>query len=359
MTSAFFTAMFAVFLAFLGRRERNHSYLLLTAFVILTAFLSLGYYWGNDVATYEEWFQGFEKSGIAWWNLSQYENFTQKEYGFVLVNLLCKPLGFWGMRALLFVIENAIIYTFIVKHVERRWYWLAVFIYVFNPNYWVLSSSMMRQWLAICIVILGVMCLEKKKYFYYFLLSLFAFSVHFSALVSLAFWPLSLLQKKNSMSSFVILAASLIVFWILSPIFIDYVVLFLKAEDFYQLGYMDTHGGVGISSVIFLLINTFVLYCSVKYKQQNNLVCWIVILGALVMPLLAYGELISRIGFYFSIFTIAAYPLFMENKKVDRLSKSAVLSIIVLYNIYMFFLFFNSPTWVKAYGTYQSLIGNI
>lgn len=359
MIDALIVALIAVLLALFSRREKKHSYLLLTAFAILTTFLSLGYYWGNDVATYETWYDGFVKSGISWWNFSQYESFTQKEYGFICINLLLKPFGFWGMRAVLFFIENIIIYYFIKSHVNKRWYWFAVFIYVFNPNFWVLSSSMMRQWLAMCVVLLAVMRLEKGKRIQYVILTLLAFSIHFSAIVALVFLPISILQKNNSSQSFYALIIGLIVFWILSPLFIDYVVLFLKAEDFYQLGYMDTHGGVGITSVSFLLINTFILYCSVKYKQQNNLVCWIVILGALVMPLLAYGELISRIGFYFSICTIAAYPLFMENKKVDRLSKSAVLSIIVLYNIYMFFLFFNSPTWVKAYGTYQSLIGNI
>lgn len=359
MTSAFLTALIAVLFAYIGRKERNHSYLLCIAFVILTVFLSLGYYWGNDVATYEVWYQGFKSSGISWWNFSQYGSFTQKEYGFVFLNLLSKSLGFWGMRAVLFTIENAIIYTFIVKHVDHRWYWLAVFIYVFNPNFWVLSSSMMRQWLAICIVILGVMCLEKGKILYYFLLSLFAFTVHFSAIVSLAFWPLSVLQNKNSMSSFFVLTVGLIVFWIMSPIFIDYVVLFLRTEDFYQLSYMDTHGGVGITSISFMIIYTFILFCSIKAKQRYNLSCWILILTALVMPLLSYGELISRIGYYFSIFSIAAFPMFMNNPTVDKITKNGLISIVVVYYIYSFFLFFNSPTWIKSYSTYQTLIGKI
>lgn len=359
MISAFFTALFAVFFAFIGRKEQNHSYYLLTSFIILTTFLSLGYYWGNDVVTYEIWYDSFVESGISWWDFSQYESFTQKEYGFICINLLLKPFGFWGMRAVLFILENLIVYWFIKTHVNRKWYWLAVFIYVFNPNFWVLSSSMMRQWLAICIALLSVTCLERRKFIPYILLTLIAFSIHFSALITLVFLPLSFLQKKNSKSSFAILVGCLIVFWILSPLFIDYVVLFLRTEDFYHLGYMDTHGGVGITSVIFLLINTFVLYCSVKYKQHNNLACWIVILAALVMPLVAYGELISRIGFYFSVFTIAAYPLFMENTKVDWQYKNAVLSIIVLYNLYMFFLFFNSPIWIKSFGTYKTLIGNL
>lgn len=133
------------------------------AFVLLTAFLSLGYYWGNDVAKYEERFEYYSNSGIALFDFSQYGFIALKEFGFVFINLLCKPIGFWGMRAVLFILENAILYYFIVKHVDRKWYWLAVFIYVFNPNFWVLSSSMMRQWLAICIVVLATDFLSRNK----------------------------------------------------------------------------------------------------------------------------------------------------------------------------------------------------
>ncbi len=359
MIPALITAIIAVFLAFLSRNEKKHSYFLLLSFAVLTAFLSLGYYWGNDVATYETWFDGFEKSGIAWWNFSQYDYFTQKEYGFICINLLLKPFGFWGMRAVLFFIENAIVYYFIKTHVNKKWYWLAVFVYVFNPNFWVLSSSMMRQWLAMCVVLLSVMNLEKGKKIRYLLLLILAFSIHFSAIAALAILPIYILQKKNSMQSFVILIVILIGFWLLSPIFIDYVVLFLKAEAFYQLGYMDTHGGIGITSIAFLLIYIFILYCSIKANQQKNLPCWIVVLAALVMPLLSYGELISRIGFYFSIFTLAAFPLFMANPKIDKLTKNSVISVVILYDLYLFYLFFHNPMWIKSFGTYHTIIGNL
>ena len=272
---------------------------------------------------------------------------------------MCKPRGCWWLRAVLFFLENVIIYLFIVRHVEQRWYWLAVFIYVFNPNFWVLSSSMMRQWLAMCVILLSVMRLEKGKTLQYLILVLIAFSIHFSAGVGLIFLPLSFLQKKNTIGSFAILVVCLIGFWVVSPLFIDYVALFLKAGDFYQIGYMETHGGVGITSVAFLLIYTFILFYSVKAKQRQNLSCWIVMLSALIMPLLSYGELISRIGYYFTIFSMVSLPLFMINPRVDRATKNILVSVLVLYYIYAFFLFFNSPTWIKAYGTYHTIIGRL
>lgn len=359
MFAAFITAITAVFFAYKGGREKTHSYLLSLSFILLTAFLSLGYYWGNDVANYERWFDGFVQSGISWWEFSRYFSFTQKEYGFVFINLLLKPLGFWGMRAVLFVIENAIVYYYIKTHVNKKWYWLAVFVYVFNPDFWVLSSSMMRQWLAMCVVLLSVMSFEKGKKIRCFLLLFLAFSIHFSAIATMAFLPLSILQKHNSRQALRVLIACLLGFWLLSPIFIDYLVLLLEAGDFYQLGHMDTHGGIGITTIAFTLIYFFVLYCSIKAKQQKNLACWMVMLAALAIPLVFYGELMSRIGLYFSLFSLAAFPLFMDNPRVDKATKGFLISVVVLYDFYAFFFFFQSPTWIKSFGTYHTLIGNL
>ena len=204
MINAFITALFAVFLAYLSRREKNHSYFLLLAFVLLTSFLSLGYYWGNDVPTYEEWFESIANSGVPWWDFSSYNTFYLHDYGFALFYLICKPLGFWGMRAVAFIIENAIIYRFIVKHVDRQYYWLAVFVYVFNPFFWALGSSMMRQWMAMCIVLYGADFLLEKKYIKYVVCVLIAASIHVSSMICLLLVPLSFLQQKPTKNRIVL-----------------------------------------------------------------------------------------------------------------------------------------------------------
>lgn len=358
MIQAFITAFFSVFLAYIGRREKNHSYFLLLSFVILTLFLSLGYYWGNDVVTYENWFEGFEKSSVSWWNFSQYDSFTQKEYGFIFVNLLFKPLGFWGMRAALFVIENAIIYSFIVKHVERRWYWLAVFIYVFNTNFWVLSSSMMRQWLAMCIVVLAVDFLLKKKYLLFTLFLVFAISIHFSAAVCLFIIPLLIFRKKASKVSIYIYGFFLALYYLLLPFVSDYIILYLKTEELYT-DYLYEQDSMGISNVLFMLIYTIIMYYAVKTKQKDFFLAIIVMLFGLILPLPSLGELSARLGYYFTVFTIGTIPMFMNNTGINKNIRTWTIAFVCLYYIYMFVLFFQSPTWIKSYGTYQTIIGKL
>ena len=358
MIHAFIVAVIAAFLAYLGGREKNHSYLLLLAFTILTLFLSLGYYWGNDVATYERWYEGFESSGIQWWDFSQYESFIQKEYGFICINLLCKPIGFWGMRAVLFILENAIIYFFIKKHIDKKWRWLAVYLYVFNPYFWVLSSSMMRQWLAICIILLSIDRLLEKRYLFFAALVFLASTIHVSASICLVLFPLALFQNNATKKTIVLFFVLLVAYYILSPLFIDYLALYLKTEELY-MGYTSTHGSFGITSILLMVIYTIVLYFTVKTKQKDSLLSWIVMLYGLILPLLSFGELSSRLFFYFTICTIGSFPLFLGNIKINKMIRTSVIWVICLLYLYQFYIFFHSPTFIKYFGTYNTLIGKI
>lgn len=351
MIPAFLTALVAVFLAFLSRNEKKHSYFLLLAFVVLTAFLSLGYYWGNDVAKYEERFEYYSNSGIALFDFSQYGFIALKELGFVFINLLCKPIGFWGMRAVLFIIENAILYYFIVRHVDRRWYWLAVFIYVFNPNFWVLSSSMMRQWLAICIVVLSVDFLLRKKNVAFVLLVLLASTVHITALICLAFLPLSMLQRKTTTKTIPFFLLLLFLYYVFSPIFIDSLASFLVEEDFY-VGYTSQKGSVGITGIGRMVIYILLLYSALKWGAKEKLLYWIVLLYGFILPLLSFGELSSRLGFYFLIFTIATYPSFLSIPNIKSLPKTMVVGLVCVYLLYLFNWFFHSPTYYSSYWNY-------
>lgn len=354
MISALFIAIFAVLLAFLGRNEKKHSFFLLSAFVLLTTFLSLGYYWGNDVSRYEERFDYLTNHSVSLFNFSEYGLIALKEYGFVFINLLCKPLGFWGMRAVLFILENAIIYYFILRHVDKKWYWLAVFIYVFNPNLWALSSSMMRQWLAICLVILAVEFLLSNKLILFIIFVVLASTIHISALVCFIFWPLSIIQKnpnKGYVGYFLII---LLIYYIVSPLFISTLSELLTEEDLY-MGYTSRRGGVGITAVGRMIIYLIMLNSALNYNSKDKLLFWIVLLYGFVLPLLSFGELSSRIGYYFTVFTIVVYPSYMAHSSKGSAGKNVLIGIVCAYFMYMFFSFFTGPTYSGAYYTYRMI----
>ena len=166
------------------------------AFGIITVFLSIRYYWGSDYPSYLNMYQGFMNSGISSLDFSGMADLRERgEIGWTLINLLCRPIGFFGMVAILTVFENWVIYSFIKKNVDKKDYWLSIFIYLFCADYFLVGASMMRQWLAMCIFILAIPSISQGKPLRYFLLVLLMASIHLTSLVLLPLYFLHYLQK--------------------------------------------------------------------------------------------------------------------------------------------------------------------
>lgn len=356
MIQAYIISIIAIFLAFLARYERMR-YALPLAFGVITAFLSLGYEWGNDVATYFSWFEGYNQYSL--FDSQSYEGHDLKsEFGWVLINQLCAPIGFYGMRAVLFAFENLVIYMLIKRVVSKEYYWFAVFIYTMNPNFMVLSSSMMRQWLAMCLVVLGFLYLEKRKWVTYIALVLVAFSIHKSSLICL---PLVLLPRwmdNIRISSLSLLIPILLIYYLLSGLVVDYVAGWLLATDIYtSYSDVDTYSsGVGFLSIVQLVIIIYMFVNIQQIEKHKRIYIAVLIAFSLILPLYNYSGLASRLSFYFVVFTIAAYPLFLNQSKANNIVKYSFIAVIIVITIYNNFMFFADPTWLLYFGKYTTLI---
>ena len=69
------------------------------------------------------------------------------------------------MVAVLNVIQNVIYYKFIKANVERTWWPIAVFIYLFSTSFYLLNFSMMRQGLVIAIFLWMWKYIKNRKWF--------------------------------------------------------------------------------------------------------------------------------------------------------------------------------------------------
>lgn len=74
-----------------------------------------------------------------------------------------QTIRLFSLVIVLTAFEISVYYWFIKKYIPKEWYWFAVFIYVFNPNFMLTQSSMMRQTLAMCIVLLSIPYIYKKR----------------------------------------------------------------------------------------------------------------------------------------------------------------------------------------------------
>ena len=360
MIAAFIINCIAVLLSWLAR-YRNCHYLLNLAFVIFTIFLGIRYMWGNDMPGYYLMFQQFNRADNNLLDLDSIDYRDGKEYGWIILNILCKPIGFFGMQMLLAVFQNYVVYTFIKRNVMPPWYWFATFLYGFGTSFMVLSASMMRQSLAMMIFLFATSYIAQKKVIPSILLVLLAASMHQSALILLPFCFLGYLNVNLGRKDLLWIGGGLI-FWMFlaEPMLSGIVGSLIASEtfdnyDIYMGEFVDSSGsGLG---VLFNCLLTCLLLAHIRYvsnPEYKN----IFILGSvaiLFVPLMSFASLVSRLGFYFSLFTIAGYPIIMRNWVFNQYIKIGVILIIIFLNIRSFFGFFYSDVWHRAYFEYHTI----
>src|SRR5690606_31529927 len=125
------------------------------AFILLTIFMSIRFNFGNDYSSYLDLFI----------EIGRYKNldFVQTEIGWTFLNWIFQPIGFFGMIIVLTSFQYAIIYRLIKNYVPKDWYWFSVLIFTLNTGYMLVFGSMMRQFLAICIFVLAVDFIIKRR----------------------------------------------------------------------------------------------------------------------------------------------------------------------------------------------------
>ena len=132
-------------------------------FVLVTFLGCIHYDYGNDYMNYMNDYKmdtkyPFDLIGIV---TDEYI----KEPGWVLLSYLFKPIGgFFMMVAALNIFQNIIVYKTIKKYVEKNWWLMAVFTYLFSTCLYLLNFSMMRQGLVVCVFLWSWQWIVEKKW---------------------------------------------------------------------------------------------------------------------------------------------------------------------------------------------------
>lgn len=363
MIEAISISLLATLFAYLARYDK-YSQGLKWSFVLITSFLSLSYNWGNDVKSYMESFHYINSFDINILNVSSLSIRGDKEYGWIILNFLCKPIGFFGFRIILFIFENWVIYKLIKENVQKNWYWLAVFIYTFNTSFMILGSSMMRQWLAICIVALAVLVLQKRKKLIStiisFLLILLAYTFHKSAIICIPIIFLSFFKYNLNRKCFLAIILFFILWEIFSSKFLSNLFINLLQNDFSDYKYYEQGSSSNNGTGFFALLNQvfyFLILASVSKVDGNKRIFIILtFLSLLFVPLLELSNMASRISYYFSVFSIAALPLFFQSNSLKKGYKQIILIIFILLTFYNYASFFNYKVWQDSYSRYYTIL---
>ena len=322
------------------------------SFGLIFLFLALRYNFGND---YMQYLNGFIKTK----SYSTGDFFDKKNYyepGWIfLCWLFNKSFGFFAMVAVLALLNCLVYYHFIKKFVPKKNYWLAVFIYIFNPAFMLVHSSAMRQSLAIIIFIFSLKYLYKKDAIRYFLCVGSALFFHTSAIILFPIYLISFVNLKNYKTSVVIVITIYVSIFMFKDFMTPYLSLFIRSYferyDAYQAA-GASGSGLGILYSFLLLI--LIIYYERVQNKETKLVFKIAIFSFVFIPLYFIFQLIGRFGMFFVPAIIVVYPIIAIKLKQPIYKTIFVIGLIIM-TLYPFFLFFSDDLWKVAFGKYQTI----
>lgn len=334
-------------------------------FLIVTILGMIHYDYGNDYMSYYNVYKQvtsfhFDLSGIL---AKEY----YKEPGWVLLCWLFKPIGgFFMMVAALNIVQNILVFRTIKLFVEKKWWPMSVFIYLFSTSLYLMNFSMMRQGFVVCVFVgLWPLIKEKKWYLAAPILWLLSF-VHTSALILIPFAFAGLVPIKKGRIWAAIYIIGYLVLWFSGSILNDIFMSFMSVEEFQE--YADTYStsnnsmkiGLGfvMNIIPFILGMMYLIDTEGEHRSSDKLLVSIALISFVVTPFSSIIPLIGRIGIYFGSYQMIAMPLIYKNLKRKDI-QWALLFLFVFMRAYDYLIFFKSPVWIDKFTTFKTIFPQI
>lgn len=333
-------------------------------FILTGILLAIHYDYGNDYMHYLERFRVIWQNDYSISNVFNNLTIRNNEYGWTLINLFFSMFGengFYLMVATLTTFQTWVYYRTIHKYVSRKWWWFATFIYLTHTSLFILEFSMMRQSFAIAVFLLLFGWIKKRKILQTLIVIYILITIHASAMVLLPFAFLGYLPKKGgSFYAWIIITAFIVCF--ISKTLLSSILQSLSTIE--QIGEYTYNYSGGKNTERFglgFLIHLIPFALAIRYlfthrdiPSKHLIPILITSMGYILVPFMQILQLIVRIGFYFTAYSIVAEPIIYNDVK-NKLIRNCLILLECSILAYTFLQFFSSPVWIDYYTHFDTI----
>lgn len=322
-----FLILICVFLQFFCKKNRRLFFNLTVIMLFLVS--AFRYNVGTDYEHYGNIFQ---------WILNGYDVYV--ESGFKILNIFVQKVLNMDVIAVYFISSLIIIISFaksIKDNVDPKYWFISIFIFICSGIYFA-SFNLIRQYIAIAIIVAGIPLLIKKRYIKYSILVLIASTFHTSALIVEVFILfLMLFRNRNNTNILWCLYIVSILFMVIdirnifnlfSMIIPDRWLWYLNSD------FLLKKNTSAILKQIVPNITIIFLLRKRKYILKNNVNADVYILGYFMFVIITncfFGVLLLlRLSNYFDFYLIYCVPLIIEFWRYNE-NKKITMWLFILY----------------------------
>lgn len=336
-------------------------------FILTTFLLAVHYDYGNDYMSYYNISQEIYKIPFDFEKIMNGDIY--REPGWVILNYLFRPIGgFFMLVAVLSICESILIYKYIRRYVDKKWWVLAVCIYLFTVSIFLYSFSMLRQYLVMSVFFWLFPYIKERKWWFAIPVLFLSSFIHSSAAILIPFAFAGFIPLNNTriiaITMSIIFALLLLGDQFLNTIFIKFMVIeqFSDYAETYDNGNVTSSRGIGfIINLIPFILSMVFLIKNKNNNRQNDQKLLVIISNIyyLIMPFATIILLVSRIGIYFSMFQIISLPPVFQYI-YQRNNRFAIFCIFIFMAllIYSYILFFNVGVFAENYSSEFKTIFN-
>lgn len=295
----------------------------------------------NDTTVYRAIFTELQPS---WDNINTIIDDTSKDKGFYILQNLFKMyvsddyhMWFLFVASIESIILVCMLARYSVSFFDAAFYFFASQLYY---NYF----SMMRQWLAVCIVFIGFTFIKKKKFIPFLLICLLAAQFHNSAyyMIPVYFLLQGTPWGKKQMSVIVLFVFAL---FFLQPILSSVNGTTDDSTYNYVFNAMSSNSGSSITRVVFIIFPVVLAFIN-KDKITDKTMCICVNAAVLTLLLIVVasfsnGLYIHRFKTYIYMYTIPFVPYLLNVVYNDRKNKQELKLVFYLVYFILYCVFMN------------------
>ncbi|MBQ9474847.1 MAG: EpsG family protein [Bacteroidales bacterium] len=341
-------------------------------FVLLTIVAAIHYNVGNDYMDYLHLYEAHTSYGV---NLKLVlSGDVYKDVGWALLELIFRNIGgFFSMVAFLSVFQSIVYYRFIKDFMDRPWWPLSMFIYLFVINHYLVSMSALRQGFAMSLAILAFMLSVKGQESYKFkrfalivlslLVAWFATGVHKTAPVIFLIILLTFIPFRRGLI-FMLWVTVFFGVMMFNKNFMESLFSMLTLvediDDFAKTYEAEeSAGSIGLGFVLNLVPSAvcilYMLFCPVReYVMRRKQVIAIFSLYLLILPMAFLNHLAGRVGWYFTVFSMLALPYAYSWIKNDYI-RAGLISLYVTMTAFDYYTFFTNSIYADYYRDFHTI----
>lgn len=356
MQTVAFACAIAVAIIMIGEWLKTRSSLMPVAVIFLILFFGIRTDYGNDFEQYKEMYAALNHRALG--GLASL--YPDVEMGWKILCASFRGVDFQIFVFCMTVVQFSTIGWFINKYVDRRYQALILAIYLFWPHLMITQLSMMRQSLAMSIVMTSIPYVLSKKWIKAELIIILAIQFHTSAYVAL---PLPMLIYANRWNQNLYIAFFIFIFALIYTIpesfqkLITSVLEYDKFEhyDFYIKNNeeVELRSGAGyLMQVLFCIY----LFWILRWKSTGNrffLICFAIY--CMSLPLTGVVGQIGRLSMYYMQIGLAAFQPLIKRVRHDPMAMVFFI-FWIFFIVYSYLAFFVNPIWIKKFMTYQTIL---